>query len=203
MRYRIDEKERQLTTGDINKNQEQRLNNEINELKRALLKARPDIEIESELGKLKDQIDILYKELKPIKSDLYHKTTTAKAITAELDVLEGQKKSEEGAVSVQKTPEDIKKEFDEKIKAVEEKRDKLEDRIDDYMDKHVRENDSYEDQQDLLHYINWVTNQIAWLKKRKEDEEKRKKEKEEYEKRKLKEKEDYEKRKEEKKKAEE
>ena len=123
---------------------------------------------------MKDQIDILYKELKPIKSDLYHKTTTAKAITAELDVLEGQKKSEEGAVSVQKTPEDIKKEFDEKIKAVEEKRDKLEDRIDDYMDKHVRENDSYEDQQDLLHYINWVTNQIAWLKKRKEHEEKRK-----------------------------
>lgn len=118
LRYRIDEKERLLTTGDINKNQEQKLNNEINELKRALQKARPDIEIESELGKLKDQIDILYKELKPIKSDLYHKVANAKAIKAELDVLKEQKKSEEGAVSVQRTPEDIKKEFDEKIKAV-------------------------------------------------------------------------------------
>lgn len=47
LRYKIDEKERLLTTKEINKNQEQKLNNEINELKRALQKARPDIEIES------------------------------------------------------------------------------------------------------------------------------------------------------------
>lgn len=70
---------------------------------------------------------------------------------------------------MQRTQEDIKKEFDEKIKAVEEKKDKLEDRIDDYMDKHVRENDAYEDQQDLLNYISWVADQIDRLKKRKED----------------------------------
>lgn len=42
---------------------------------------------------MKDQIDILYKELKPIKSDLYHKVNNAKALRAELDALKEQKKS--------------------------------------------------------------------------------------------------------------
>ena len=56
-----------------------------------------------------------------------------------------------------------------KLKAVEDKRDKLEERIDDYMDKHTRAIDDYEDQQDLLRYIEWVQNQVERLKKRKEE----------------------------------
>lgn len=63
--------------------------------------------------------------------------------------------------------EDIKKEYEEKIKGVEARRDALEDKIDDYVDKHSREVDDYEDQQDLLKYIEWVKDQINRLKKRK------------------------------------
>lgn len=44
-----------MTTSDINKREEGKLFTEINELKRALQKARPSIEIESELSKLEDQ----------------------------------------------------------------------------------------------------------------------------------------------------
>jgi uncharacterized coiled-coil DUF342 family protein len=47
LHYRIQQKEHYLTTGDINKREEARLYTEINELKRALQKARPSIEIES------------------------------------------------------------------------------------------------------------------------------------------------------------
>ena len=36
------------------------------------------------------------------------------------------------------------------------------------MDNFVRENDDYDDQQDLLKHIKWVEDQIAWQKKRKE-----------------------------------
>jgi hypothetical protein len=39
----IDSKEHQLTTAQISKREEAKLNNEINELKRALVKARPYI----------------------------------------------------------------------------------------------------------------------------------------------------------------
>jgi hypothetical protein len=45
LQYRIQQKEHHLTTGNINKREEARLFNEINELKRALHKARPSIEI--------------------------------------------------------------------------------------------------------------------------------------------------------------
>ncbi len=82
LHYRIQQKEHYLTTGDINKREEAKLYNEINELKRALQKARPSIEIESEVGKLKDQIDILYKELKSIKSELHVKITEKNKIQA-------------------------------------------------------------------------------------------------------------------------
>jgi hypothetical protein len=92
-------------------------------------------------------------------------------------------------VAEQRSVDDIKKEYDERIKAVEARRDALEDKIDDYFDKYYRDVDSWEDQQDLLDYIEWVKGQIEHVKKRKEDEERRKKEKEEYEKRKQKEKE--------------
>ena len=40
------------------------------------------------MGKLKDQIDILYKELKAIKYELYVKVNESKSIRAELDKLE-------------------------------------------------------------------------------------------------------------------
>ena len=43
------------------------------------------------------------------------------------------------------------------------------------MDKHTRAMDDYEDQQDLLRYIDWVEDQIAWLKKKKEEEAEREK----------------------------
>lgn len=55
-----------------------------------------------------------------------------------------------------------------KIKAIDAKRDKLEERIDDYLDKHTRAVDDYEDQQDLLRYIEWVEKQVEYQKKRKE-----------------------------------
>lgn len=67
-----------------------------------------------------------------------------------------QKKNEQGIVAEQKTVEQIKLEYDEKIKAVDAKRDALEDRIDDYIDKFNRDYDDYEDQQDLLNYIDWL-----------------------------------------------
>lgn len=54
-----------------------------------------------------------------------------------------------------------------KFKALEARREKLEEKIDDYIDKFVRERDDYDDQQDLLKYIKWVEDQIAYLKKRK------------------------------------
>lgn len=145
-----------MTTGDINKREEAKLYTEINELKRALQKARPSIEIESEIGKLKDQIDILYKELKSIKTELHVKITENQKIRAELDVLEQQRKNEQGVAAEQKSIDDIKKEYDEKIKVVEARRDALEDKIDDYIDKYNRDLDNYEDQQDLLKYIDWV-----------------------------------------------
>jgi regulator of replication initiation timing len=195
LQYRIQQKEHYLTTSDINKREEARLYNEINELKRALQKARPSIEIESEVGKLKDQIDILYKELKAIKSELHVKITESQAIRAELEALERQRKNEQGTVAEQRSVEEIKKEYDDRIKALEARRDALEDAIDDYLDKHSREVDNWEDQQDLLNYIDWVKDQVVRVKGRKEEEERRKKEKEDYEKRKLKEKEEYEKRK--------
>ena len=37
------------------------------------------------------------------------------------------------------------------------------------MDKHTRNMDDYEDQQDLLRYIEWVKNQVDRLKKKKEE----------------------------------
>lgn len=160
LQYRIQQKEHQLSTNDINKREEARLYNEINELKRALQKARPSIEIESEIGKLKDQINILYKELKSIKSELHVKITENNKLRAELEQLEKQKKGEQGQVAEQKSIDDIKKEYDEKIKAVEARRDALEDKIDDYIDKYNRDLDNWEDQQDLLHYINWVKDQV-------------------------------------------
>ena len=61
LRQRIAEKEHQLTTSNINKKEENRLTTEINELKRALNNAKPSIEIESEINKLNDQIQILQK----------------------------------------------------------------------------------------------------------------------------------------------
>lgn len=57
----IDAKEHQLTTAQIGKREEAKLNTEINELKRALVKARPYIEIDSEARKLEDKINLLYK----------------------------------------------------------------------------------------------------------------------------------------------
>lgn len=111
--------------------------------------------------------------------------------------------SEKGAIKQQLSPEDIKKDYDAKIAALDERRNKLEDRIDDHYHKKQVDYDLYEDQQDLIRYIDWVNDQIKWLKKRKQDDQKRKKEQEEYEKRKLKEKEEYEKRKQERKKADE
>jgi predicted nucleic acid-binding Zn-ribbon protein len=106
--------------------------------------------------------------LKPIKHELHVKITEANSIRSELDSLKEQRKTTEGQSKVQKTAEEIKAEYDIKFKAFEERRDKLEDRIDDYVDKFVRENDDYEDQQDLLKYIKWVEDQVAWLKKKKE-----------------------------------
>lgn len=120
-----------------------------------------------------------------------------------MDGLRKQKESEQGQVKEQRTVESIKAEYDEKIKALDLRRDKLEDQIDDAYDRWTRDNDSYEDQVDLLKYIKWVEGEVEWLNKKKEEEEKRKKEQEEYEKRRLKEKEDYEKRKEERKKQDE
>ena len=37
------------------------------------------------------------------------------------------------------------------------------------MDKHTRNMDDYEDQQDLLRYIEWVKNQVDRLKKKQEE----------------------------------
>lgn len=61
LRQSIEYKEHQLTTAQIGKREEAKLNTEINELKRALVKARPYIEIDSEAKKLEDKIDLLYK----------------------------------------------------------------------------------------------------------------------------------------------
>lgn len=144
---------------------------------------------------MKDHIDIIYKELKPIKAELKVKFPEANAIKAELEVLTKQMDSEKGVIKQQLSPEDIKKDYDARITALEERRNKVEDKIDDHYHKQQVENDHYEDQQDLLKYIDWVNDQIVRLKKRQEEDEKRKKEQEEYEKRKLKEKEEYEKRK--------
>jgi hypothetical protein len=101
---------------------------------------------------------------------LHVKITENNKLRAELEILEKQKKSEEGVVVQQKSVDDIKKEYDEKIKAVEARRDALEDKIDDCIDKYNREVDDYEDQQDLLNYIDWVKDQIERLKLRKEEE---------------------------------
>lgn len=133
------------------------------------------IEIEAEVNKLEDQITILYKNLKPIKHELHIKITEANGIRAELEVLKEQKKNQQGTIQEQRTVEDIKAEYDIKIKAIEAKRDKLEEKIDDYVDKHIREVDDYEDQQDLLNYITWVEDQKVYLKKKKEEEERKKK----------------------------
>lgn len=88
--------------------------------------------------------------------------------------------SEKGVIKQQQSPEDIKKDYDARITALDERRNKIEDRIDDHYHKQQVENDLYEDQQDLLRYIDWVNDQIQRVKKRKEEDEKRKKEQEEY-----------------------
>lgn len=59
------------------------------------------------------------------------------------------------------------------------------------MDKHIRDVDDYEDQQDLLRYIAWVEDQKTFIKKKQEEEERKKKELEEREKKRQKEKEEY------------
>lgn len=153
-------------SANIDKKVEAKLNNEIADLKRALPTARPMIEISAEINKLEDQINILYQELHPVKKELQIKFAEANEFKAELEALKTQKKSEQGNIEEARTVEDIKAEYDVKIKQVEAKRDKLEDRIDQYIDKHYKERDNYEDQQDLLDYIDWVEKQIEHLKKR-------------------------------------
>jgi hypothetical protein len=193
----IIEKERTLNmAGSLSKQEEAHLNKEINALKRALPKARSHIEIETEIRKLQDQADILYKELKGIKYELHLKITEANAFREEINALREQKESEKDKKEDHQTVEAIRAEYDIKLKKLEEKRDKLEDRIDDYVDKHTRETDDYEDQQDLLKYIEWVEKQVRWLQEEKEEEERRKKEREALEKKRQKEKEDWEKKKE-------
>ena len=171
------EKEHQLTTSSINKREEAKLTNEINDLKRALTNARPYIEIESQIGKINDQIQILQQELKPIKRELHIRITYANEIKEEISVLKQQLSTEKGVAEEKKTVEEIKAEYDVKLKAIEDKRDKLEDKIDDYMDKHTRSMDDYDDQQDLIRYIAWVEGQIEdlkeWEKEKAEREKKR------------------------------
>jgi malate synthase len=77
-----------------------------------------------------------------------------------LDGLRKQKESEQGQVKEQRNVEGIKAEYDEKIKALDLRRDKLEDEIDDSYDKFTRDNDNYEDQLDLLKYIKWVEGEV-------------------------------------------
>lgn len=45
----------------------------ILEIKRALLKSRPDVEINAEINKLQDQIKILYQQTKDLKGHLDQK----------------------------------------------------------------------------------------------------------------------------------
>lgn len=172
-------------------------------MKRSLTGARSYIDIESDLNKLDDQIQMLYNEVRPIKKELHVKITQANDMKAEIEELKGQLKTEKGAVQDLKSIDDIKAEYDVKLKVIEGKKDKLEDKIDDYLDKYVRANDEFEDQQDLIRYVDWVENQIAYMKKRKEEDDKWAKEKEVREKKKLKEKEDYLKREEDRKKRDE
>ena len=185
---KVREKEHTLNTaGNLTKQDEHRLTKEINELKRAQPKARGRIEIEAELGKIVDHADILYKQLKAIKYELHLKITEANGLREEIDEIKKEKESELGKTEDLKSVDDIRKEYDVKLKKVEEKRDKLEERIDDYIYKHQKEQDAYEDQEDLLKYIDWVERQIQWLKDKQDEEERRRKEKEAYEKKKQKE----------------
>ena len=60
-------------TSQINKKEEARLTNEINDLKRAASVARPYIEIQSDLNKVEDQLKIHYGALNPVKDELNFK----------------------------------------------------------------------------------------------------------------------------------
>ena len=96
-------------TSSINKKEEAKLTNEINELKRSLHNARPSIEIESQVNKLNDQIQILLKELKPIKHELHVRITHANQIKEEINVLKQEYTNEKGAVVEKKSVEDKNK----------------------------------------------------------------------------------------------
>ena len=69
-----------------------------------------------------------------------------------------------GKTQEHKSVDDIRKEYDIKIKKTDEKKEKLEELIDDYIYKHQKQQDAYEDQQDLLRYIDWVERQVQILK---------------------------------------
>ena len=59
-------------------------------MKRSTVGAKPYIEIQAEVAKLNDQIQILYKELDPVKADLKVKYYYVNALRAEIETLKAQ-----------------------------------------------------------------------------------------------------------------
>ena len=69
-----------------------------------------------------------------------------------------------GDVKQFKSAEDINKEYDEKIQAIEKKKEEANDRIDQAYKKYHSDYDSYEDQQDLLAYIRYIESHMERVK---------------------------------------
>lgn len=81
--------------------------------------------------------------------------------------MQKKRKEEEGVVTEVRNVEDIKAEYDKKIKEAEAKRDEAQKKMDELKVKYNKEIDLYEDQQDLLRYIKYVQEEIDYKRKRK------------------------------------
>lgn len=80
-----------------------------------------------------------------------------------------------------KSIEEIRADYDKKLKELDVKKEEAQKKMDELKLKYNKDFDLYEDQQDLLRYIKYVQEEIDYKRKRKEEDEKWKKEKEEKE----------------------
>lgn len=111
----------------------------------------------AEIGRLEDQNNILYNDLKNIREQIKKKYYELKEVKAEINEIKGEMSKEEIDTSELKAPEVIKGEYDNKIDSVKQQREDLKQKIDKLKDDYFKKLNHYEDYFDLTSYIKMVT----------------------------------------------